>query len=73
MLLSAWREYGDETEKRNSYRRLYIYTLAILLANYAEHMAMSTMMEKRFMNVQGSDLLGGLRITDDGLVLITVD
>ena len=47
--------------------------LAILLANYAEHMAMSTMMEKRFMNVQGSDLLGGLRITDDGLVLITVD
>ena len=47
--------------------------LTILLANYAEHMAMSAMMEKRFMNVQGSDMLGGLRITDDSLGLTAVD
>ena len=36
-------------------------------------MAMSAMMEKQFMNVWGTDVLGGLQITDDGLILIAVD
>ena len=47
--------------------------LAILLANYAEHMALTVISGYPQMYISGMHVIGGLRITDDGLLLVTVN
>ena len=42
--------------------------LAIMLANYAEHMSLCALMSHKVMDVSSYDMIGGLRITDDGLL-----
>ena len=47
--------------------------LAIMLANYAEHRALSAMTADTSLRANKWDSIGGLRITDDGLILVAVN
>ena len=47
--------------------------LAIMLANYAEHRALSAMTADTSLCANKWDSIGGLRITDDGLILVAVN
>ena len=47
--------------------------LAIMLANYAEHMSLCALMSHKVMDVSSYDMIGGLRITDDGLLFVVVN
>ena len=47
--------------------------LAIMLANYAEHMSLSAMVNYTVMGLKCNDIIGGLRITDDGLIFVAVN
>ena len=47
--------------------------LAIMLANYAEHMSLSAMVNYTVMSLKCNMIIGGLRITDDGLLFIVVN
>ena len=47
--------------------------LAIMLANYAEHMSLSAMVNYSVMGLKCNEIIGGLRITDDGLIFVAVN
>ena len=47
--------------------------LAIMLANYAEHMSLNAMVNYSVMGLKCNEIIGGLRITDDGLIFIVVN
>ena len=47
--------------------------LAILLANYAEHMALTVISGYLKLYISGMHVIGGLRITDDGLLLVALN
>ena len=44
-----------------------------MLANYAEHMSLCALMNHKVMDVSSCDMIGGLRITDDGLISVSVN
>ena len=46
--------------------------LAIMLANYAEHMSLTFPSNSVILSQEGSPLIDGIRITDDGLILVVI-
>ena len=47
--------------------------LAIMLANYAEHRSLMSPLSNIIYSPLGSCVIDGLRITDDGLIIVALD